>query len=99
MSKEIIPIQQIAQIIRVIRGEKALLDFDLAPLYGVTTGNLNKAMRRNRERFPSDFMFQLTKEEYDGLRFQIETLENGNLLDEKAAQKRWDDRGRVGFKR
>jgi ORF6N domain len=71
MSKEIIPIQQIAQIIRVIRGEKVLLDFDLAPLYGVTTGNLNKAMRRNRERFPSDFMFQLTAAEAQSLIFQF----------------------------
>jgi hypothetical protein len=71
MSKEIIPIQQSAQIIRVIRGEKVLLDFDLAPLYGVTTGNLNKAMRRNRERFPSDFMFQFTAAEAQSLIFQF----------------------------
>jgi len=69
--KEIIPIQQIAQMIRVIRGEKVLLDFDLAPLYGVTTGNLNKAMRRNRQRFPSDFMFQLTAAEAESLIFQF----------------------------
>ena len=71
MSRQAVPIQQIAQIIRVIRGEKVLLDFDLAPLYGVTTGNLNKAMRRNRERFPSDFMFQLTAAEAESLIFQF----------------------------
>ncbi len=71
MNKEIISTQQIAQIIRVIRGEKVLLDFDLAPLYGVTTGNLNKAVRRNRERFPSDFMFQLTAVEAESLIFQF----------------------------
>ena len=53
MSKELIVIRQVAKVIRVFRGEKVLLDFDLAPLYGVTTGNLNKAMRRNRERFPA----------------------------------------------
>ena len=71
MSKELIVIRQVAKVIRVIRGEKVLLDFDLAPLYGVTTGNLNKAMRRNRERFPSDFMFQLTAAETESLIFQF----------------------------
>jgi DNA-binding PadR family transcriptional regulator len=71
MSKELVLIRQVAQVIRVIRGEKVLLDFDLAPLYGVTTGNLNKAVRRNRERFPSDFMFQLTAAEAESLIFQF----------------------------
>jgi hypothetical protein len=71
MSKEIIPIERIAQSIRHLRGEKVLLDFDLAQLYGVTTGNLNKAVNRNRDRFPSDFMFQLTAEEAQRLIFQI----------------------------
>jgi len=71
MKKEIIPIQQIAQAIRWVRGERILLDFDLARLYGVTTGNLNKAVRRNRERFPTDFMFQLTAEETKSLIFQF----------------------------
>jgi ORF6N domain len=71
MSKELIVIRQVAKVIRVIRGEKVLLDFDLAPFYGVTTGNLNKAMRRNRERFPSDFMFQLTAAEAESLIFQF----------------------------
>jgi hypothetical protein len=71
MSKELVLIRQVAEVIRVIRGEKVLLDFDLAPLYGVTTGNLNKAMRRNRERFPSDFMFHLTAAEAESLIFQF----------------------------
>ena len=71
MSKELIVIRQVAKVIRVFRGEKVLLDFDLAPLYGVTTGNLNKAMRRNRERFPADFMFQLTAAEAESLIFQF----------------------------
>ena len=71
MSKELVLIRQVAQVIRVIRGEKVLPDFDLAPLYGVTTGNLNKAVRRNRERFPSDFMFQLTAAEVESLIFQF----------------------------
>jgi ORF6N domain len=64
-----VPIQQLAQIIHVIRGEKVLLDVDLAPLYGVTAGN--RAMRRNRGRFPSDFMFQLTAAEAQSLIFQF----------------------------
>ena len=63
MNKEIIPIQQVAQAIRFLRGERVLLDFDLAQLYGVTAGNLNKAVRRNCDRFPADFIFQLTAEE------------------------------------
>ncbi len=48
-----------------------LLDFDLASLYGVTTGNLNKAVKRNAERFPADFMFQLKGEEWENLIFQL----------------------------
>jgi len=71
MSKEIIPIERIAQSIRWIRGHKVLLDSDLAVLYGVTTGNLNKAVKRNSERFPSDFMFRLRADEVRNLRFQF----------------------------
>jgi len=71
MSKEIIPIERIAQSIRWIRGHKVLLDSDLAVLYGVTTGNLNKAVKRNSERFPSDFMFRLRADEMRNLRFQF----------------------------
>lgn len=71
MSKEIIPVERVAQSIRWIRGQKVLLDSDLAALYGVTTGNLNKAVSRNRDRFPSDFMFQLSAEEAENLIFQI----------------------------
>jgi ORF6N domain len=70
MSKEIIPVERIAHLIFVFRGQKAMLDSDLATLYGVTTGNLNKAVKRNAQRFPSDFMFQLTAEEADDLIFQ-----------------------------
>lgn len=54
-----------------------MLDRDLAKLYGVTTGNLNKALKRNLERFPEDFMFQLTKEEENSLRFQFGSLKRG----------------------
>jgi hypothetical protein len=71
MSKEIIAISRITRAIFIARGAKALLDADLARLYGVTTGNLNKAVRRNRDRFPADFMFRLTWEEARNLRFQF----------------------------
>lgn len=56
-----------------IRGQKVMLDFDLAEMYQVETKNLNKAVKRNIERFPEDFMFQLTSEEMANLRFQIGT--------------------------
>ena len=73
MSKEIAPAEQIALQIRHFRGEKVLLDFDLAKLYGVATKVLNQAVNRNRERFPDDFMFQLTAEEALVLRSQTVT--------------------------
>jgi ORF6N domain-containing protein len=71
MSKAIIPSQQIAKSIYLLRGQRVILDFELARLYSVTTGNLNKAVNRNRERFPTDFMFQLTAAEADHLIFQF----------------------------
>ena len=64
---------QILNKIYFIRGEKVMLDRDLAELYGVLTKNLNKAVNRNLTRFPSDFMFQLTTEEFQNLKFQIGT--------------------------
>ena len=59
--------------ILLLRGQRVLLDADLARLYGVETKALNKAVKRNAERFPSDFMFQLNKQEVAALRFQIGT--------------------------
>ena len=61
----------IEHVILLIRGQKVMLDRDLARLYGVQTKNLNKAVSRNLDRFPSDFMFQLTCEELAILKFQI----------------------------
>ena len=78
MSKEIaIPEEVLMNKIYFVRGQKVMLDRDLAELYGVTTGNLNKAVGRHLKRFPDDFMFHLTKEEYDALRFQIGILKRG----------------------
>jgi hypothetical protein len=65
-----IPVELIARRIYRVRGQKVMIDSDLAELYQVTTGNLNVAVRRNAERFPDDFMFQLTKEEHDALLLQ-----------------------------
>ena len=67
----IIPIEQIASRIYLIRGEKVMLDADLAELYGVSTGALNQAVTRNTERFPKDFMFTLNQPEFESLISQI----------------------------
>lgn len=63
----------IENMIYEIRGNQVMLDSDLAKLYKILTGNLNKAVKRNIERFPKNFMFQLTKDEYKSLIFQIGT--------------------------
>ena len=65
-----IPDELVMNKIYFIRGQKAMLDRDLAELYGVTTSNLNLAVRRNKDRFPEDFIFQLTKEEFQSLILQ-----------------------------
>jgi phage regulator Rha-like protein len=66
-----VPVEVVKGRIYLIRGQKVLVDSDLAELYGVETFNLNKAVKRNLDRFPEDFMFQLTAEEAGSLRFQI----------------------------
>ena len=76
---EIIPQEVIEKRIFLIRGQKIMLDRDLAKLYGVTTFNLNKAVKRNLDRFPEDFMFQLTDEEFQNLKSQIVTSNWGGL--------------------
>lgn len=71
LEQGIVPLESIERRIFLIRGQKVMLDSDLADLYGVETFNLNKAVKRNVDRFPADFMFQLTPPEADRLRFQI----------------------------
>lgn len=66
----LIPPERIERSILVIRGQRVMLDADLAALYGVATGQLVRAVKRNLNRFPSDFMFQLSAEEFDALRCQ-----------------------------
>jgi hypothetical protein len=67
----LVPRERIEQTIILIRGHNVMLDSDLVQLYGVTVGRLNEAVKRNEDRFPSDFMFQLTKAEFENLKSQI----------------------------
>ncbi|MFH1194782.1 MAG: ORF6N domain-containing protein [bacterium] len=76
-SEQIIPIERISSKIHLIRGEKVLLDSDLAELYCVETKQLKRAVKRNSERFPQDFMFQLNRGEHNSLRCQFGTLKRG----------------------
>jgi hypothetical protein len=73
----VIPEERITRAILLIRGQKVMLDSDLARLYGVETKVLNRAVRRNAVRFPDDFMFQLTGDEIEGLRCQFGTSKRG----------------------
>lgn len=74
---DVVSLSRIAQSIHFVRGQKVMLDADLARLYRVETKALNRAVLRNRDRFPGDFMFQLTSEEEEALRCQIGTLKTG----------------------
>lgn len=73
----LLPVERITSKIYLLRNEKVLIDRDLAELYGVESRELNQAVKRNIERFPEDFMFQLTREEYNSLRSQFVTLKRG----------------------
>lgn len=72
-------LQAIQKRIYEVRGQKVMLDFDLAELYETETKRLKEAVRRNKNRFPIDFMFELTKEEFEGLRTQIATSKRGGI--------------------
>jgi len=76
---EILPIESIVSKIILLRGEKVLLDRDLAELYGVETKVLKQAVRRNIKRFPSDFMFELSKEEFEDWRSQFVTSNSDKM--------------------
>ena len=77
--KSWIPAERIERSILLIRGQKVMLDRDLAYLYGVTTKGLNQAVKRHKDRFPEDFMFQLTEEEFSNLKSQIVISSWGGL--------------------
>ena len=77
MTIELIPVDSVIRRICFIQGKKVILDRDLAELYGTETKQLKRAVRRNTPRFPGDFMFELTEDEYQGLRSQFGTLRRG----------------------
>jgi hypothetical protein len=76
---EILPAADIAPLIRFVREARVILDTDLAGIYGVATKRLNEQFRRNRERFPQDFAFQLTHDEWKSLRSQFATFNSGDM--------------------
>ena len=71
LASQLIPVERVQRLILLVRSEKVMLDSHLAELYGVDTGALNRAVKRNAARFPDDFMFKLTMEEMDNLKCQI----------------------------
>ena len=73
----LVPVEHISRSILVLRGQRVILDRDLAAIYGVTTGRLNEAVKRNAKRFPEDFVFQLTAEDHATLISQIATSKPG----------------------
>ena len=73
----LLPLEMITYRIMLLRGQKVLLDTDLAALYDIPTKRFNEQVKRNLERFPADFMFQLTEDEWDALRSQFATLKTG----------------------
>lgn len=73
----LVAVEAIADRILILRGQRVIVDADLAALYGVQTKRLNEQVRRNAERFPADFMFALSQEEWDALRSQSATLKTG----------------------
>ena len=88
MRKAIIPIDRIAQRIHLFRGQKVMLDFDLAALYGVATKVLNQAVKRNRGRFPDDFMFQLSAGETANLKSQFVISSSQDVVDKRFLRNR-----------
>ncbi len=75
--KSLVPIEVIEKKILLINGQKVMLDSDLSALYGVTTKRLNEQVRRNLKRFPADFIYQLSQEEFESLRSHFATLKSG----------------------
>jgi hypothetical protein len=91
--EELIPADRIEKSILLIRGQKVLLDHDLAKLYGVATKRLNEQVRRNRTRFPEDFMFQLNADEVESLRSHFATLKTGRGQHRKYAPHAFTEQG------
>ena len=88
-------IGEIAQRIHLIRGQRVVLDTDLAAFYGETTKRFNQQVNRNRARFPEDFMFQLNEEEFAALRLQFATLKTGRGQHRKYAPYVFTEHGAI----
>ena len=80
MTSEIISVKAIAQVIYLVRGQRVLLDRDLAALYGVETRVLNQAVKRNANRFPEDFMFRLSRQEIARMSQSVTSLSGSEIL-------------------
>ena len=92
-----VPAERIEQTIRIIRGHRVMLDTDLAELYGVEVKQLKRQVRRNKERFPGDFLLEPSLEEQRAVRFKIGTLnrqEQRTLTNISTISKRRDSKGR-----
>lgn len=76
--KPLANVLQLDELIREVRGQKVMLDFDLALVYDVETKSLNRAVKRNADRFPKDFMFQISSHEWNNLKYQIGTSSSGH---------------------
>ena len=90
-----LPLETITQRILILRNQKVLVDTDLAALYGVTTKRFNEQVKRNLERFPADFMFQLSNEEFTSLRSQFATLKTGRGQHRKYAPYVFTEHGAI----
>jgi len=91
----VVPVERITQAILVLRGQRVLLDAELAALYDVTTKALNQAVKRNAARFPTDFVFRLTPEEAESLRSQTVTLKSGRGRHRKYAPYAFTEHGAI----
>jgi hypothetical protein len=92
-SLSLIPTERVVKSILLVRGQKVLLDSDLAAMYGVSTGRLNQQVQRNLERFPEDFMFRLSAEEAELLRSQFAILKTGRGQHRKYAPRVFTEQG------
>lgn len=94
MTSPLVAVDALSDRIHLVRGQRVMLDSDLAELYGVTTKRFNEQVKRNLERFPADFMFQLTEEEGESLRSQIATLNTDDSLRSQIATSKPNRGGR-----
>src|SRR5712691_13245776 len=88
--KELTKVEPIEPVIRLIRGQRVILDSDMAEIYGVTTKVLNQAVKRNKDRFPSDFMIRIVSSEWEDLRSQTATSNRSHFV--TGSQKHRDPR-------